>query len=241
VTGGDGYYYRKDEAMSDDAEKIRVLLVDDDRLSRKGVEALLRQRPEFTVIEGAESLPEAIRRIQEQRPDVILMDIILPGANGIEASRSIKKDYPDLDVIIVSRLVDESSVLEAVKAGATGYLPKTSEPEDLYNAIRVVHSGGSLIHPSLARKVLEDYRHLARRPPHEPARPASASALRELSDRELEVLQAVSEGHSNKEIADKLFISEKTVKAHLRSIFRKLEVSDRAHAVAYAMRRGWVE
>ena len=134
---------------------------------------------------------------------------------------------------------EDEYVVEAVKAGATGYLLKDTSQDDLARAIRIVHSGGSLIQPGLARKVLKEFAHLARE--SVTGTSARPTLLRELSDREVEVLQYVAGGKSNKEIADQLMISEKTVKAHLRSIFRKLEVGDRAQAVAHAMRKGLVE
>jgi DNA-binding NarL/FixJ family response regulator len=171
------------------------------------------------------------------QPDIVLMDINLPGMNGIEATRIIKSEHPDVEVIILSMYDEEQYVLESVKAGATGYVLKDISHEDLLRAVRTVHHGGSMIQPSLARKVLKEFAHLARETPG-PGRP---TLLRELSEREVEVLQYVASGKSNREIAETLTISEKTVKAHLRSIFRKLEVSDRAQAVAYAMRKGLVE
>lgn len=218
-------------------EKIRILVVDDHTLVREGFARMLELSPELQVLGQAASAKDALEMVKTLQPDIVLMDINMPGMNGIEATRIIKNEYPDVEVIILSMYDEEQYVLESVKAGATGYVLKEISPEDLLRAVKTVHNGGSMIQPSLARKVLKEFAHLARESPA----PGRATLLRELSEREVEVLQYVADGKSNREIADTLTISEKTVKAHLRSIFRKLEVSDRAQAVAYAMRKGLVE
>lgn len=219
------------------AEKVKILVVDDHTIVREGTAKMLELTPEFKVVGQAASAREGLDQVRALQPEIVLMDIKMPGINGIEATRLIKAEFPEVEVIILSMYDEEEYVVEAVKAGATGYLLKDSSQEDLVRAIRIVHSGGSLIQPGLARKVLKEFAHLAR----ENVGQAKPTLLRELSDREVEVLQYVAEGQSNKEIADHLMISEKTVKAHLRSIFRKLEVGDRAQAVAHAMRKGLVE
>ncbi|MHB2019345.1 MAG: response regulator transcription factor [Candidatus Xenobia bacterium] len=218
-------------------DKIRILVVDDHTLVREGFAKMLELSPDLQVVGQAASAREALDKVKTLNPDIVLMDINLPGMNGIDATRQIKTEHPDTEVIILSMYDEEQYVLESVKAGATGYVLKDISQEDLLRAVRTVHHGGSMIQPSLARKVLKEFAHLAREAPA----PGRSTLLRELSDREVEVLQYVADGKSNKEIADQLTISEKTVKAHLRSIFRKLEVGDRAQAVAYAMRKGLVE
>jgi len=220
--------------MENEIQKIGILLVEDHRLVREGFANMLRQREDFDVVGEAANAEDALDLIRKHQPDVVLMDIKLPGINGIEATKQIKEEFPDVEVIMLSMYDEDQYVLESVKAGATGYVLKDISQDELYNAVNVVHKGGSLIQPYLARKVLDS---IAKGEQVEKTK----SSLRALSDREIEVLQRVAEGHTNKAIAEILFISEKTVKAHLRSIFRKLEVGDRAHAVAYAMRRGWVE
>ena len=225
--------------MQKDQDNIRILVVDDHTLVREGTAQMLELTREFKVIGQASSAREALDKIRALSPEIVLMDIKMPGINGIEATRMIKQEWPEVEVIILSMYDEDEYVVEAVKAGATGYLLKDSTQEDLVRAIHIVHSGGSLIQPGLARKVLREFANLARENALGPA--ARPSLLRELSDREIEVLQHVAGGKSNREIADQLLISEKTVKAHLRSIFRKLEVSDRAQAVAHAMRKGLVE
>ena len=217
-------------------DAIRILVVDDHTIVREGTARMLELSPEVRVVGQAGSAREGLDKIRELQPEIVLMDIKMPGINGIDATRLIKQEWPEIEVIVLSMYDEEEYVVEAVKAGATGYLLKDSSQEDLMRAIHIVHSGGSLIQPGLARKVLKEFAHLSRE-----AATGVKAPLRELSDREIEVLQFVAEGKSNKEIADILFISEKTVKAHLRTIFRKLEVGDRAQAVAYAMRKGLVD
>jgi len=217
-------------------EPITILLVDDHNLVREGFARMLELEEDFVVVGQAASADEALEKARELKPDIILMDIKLKGITGIEATRMIKKELPDTEVIILSMYDEEEYVREAVKAGATGYVLKDISQEELIRNIKVVHSGGSYIQPSLARKVLRDLATTKTK-----TTSSRASSIRELSDREIEVLQHVAEGNSNKEVAAALSISEKTVKAHLRSVFRKLEVGDRAQAVATAMRKGLVE
>lgn len=219
------------------SDRIRILVVDDHTLVREGFARMLELGPEFEVIGQASSARESIEKTRHLQPDIVLMDIKLPGINGIEATKMIKQEFPEVEVIILSMYDEDEYVLESVKAGATGYVLKDISQEELFRTIKVVYSDGSLIQPALARKVLREFATMAKEVPYE----GRGAALKELSDREIEVLQAVAEGKSNREIADHLTISEKTVRAHLRSIFRKLEVGDRAQAVAEAMRKGLVE
>jgi len=220
------------------SEQIKILLVDDHTLVREGFSRMLELEDDFLVLGQAASAEEALARTRELKPDIILMDIKLPGVNGIEATRMIKEEFPDTEVIILSMFDEEEYVRQAVKAGATGYVLKDISQEELIRNIKVVYSGGSYIQPSLARKVLAE---LASMDKNKVQPSVKSSTIKDLSDREIEVLQLVADGKSNKEVAAELIISEKTVKAHLRSIFRKLEVSDRAQAVATAMRKGLVE
>lgn len=221
-----------------DENRIKILLVDDHTLVREGFAQMLELEEDFSVVGQAADAEQARKKAVELKPDIILMDIKLPGVNGIEATRLIKKELPDTEIIILSMYDEEEYVRESVRAGATGYVLKDISQEDLIRNIKVVHSGGSYIQPSLARKVLQD---LAEITQVKSQSAGKSSSIRELSDREVEVLQLVADGKSNKEVANDLTISEKTVKAHLRSIFRKLEVGDRAQAVATAMRKGLVE
>jgi len=220
--------------------RIRLLVVDDYTLVREGFARMLELCPDFEVVGQASSAQEALERCRLLQPDLVLMDIKLPGVNGIEATRMVKDRWPAIEVVILSMYDEDEYVLEAVKAGATGYLLKDVSHEQLFEAVRVVHAGGSMLQPSLARKVLREFAAIAGAGPTVPVPVEKEAEPLLLSERELEVLQAVSQGNSNRRVADALTISEKTVKAHLRSIFRKLEVGDRAQAVAFAMRRGWV-
>ncbi len=193
--------------------------------------------PDFEVVGQAARAEEAINCLEKAETDIILMDIRLPGISGIELTRTIREKFGNVEIIILSMYDEEEYVLEAIQGGASGYVLKDISPEELIRTIRVVHSGGSLINPSLARKVLKNLS-------GETRKPAASDKDREnleLSDRELQVLQLVANGNSNKEVAEILVISDKTVKAHLRNIFRKLNVNDRAEAVARAMRKGLVE
>lgn len=218
-------------------ERIKIMLVDDHTLVREGFAKMLELEPDFEVVGQAADCDEACKLVRKLNPEIILMDIRLPGVTGIEATKKIKEEFPKVEVIILSMYDEDEYIFEAIKAGASGYVLKDISKEDLVRAIRVVHSGESLIQPALAKKVLKEFAHLAK----ETTQAQAKATIRELSERELDVLRLVAEGHANKQIADSLLISETTVKAHLRSIFRKLEVSDRAQAVAYAMRKGLVE
>ena len=219
-------------------DTIKIMLVEDHRLVRESFAQMLELEEEFVVVGQAANANDALHLALSLKPDVILMDIKLPGVNGIEATRMIKKELPETEIMMLSMYDEEEYVREAVKAGATGYVLKDISQEDLIRNIKVVYSGGSYIQPSLARKVLQDLASGGKAKSHVLPR---GSTIKELSDREIEVLQLVADGKSNKEVAQVLTISEKTVKAHLRSIFRKLEVGDRAQAVATAMRKGLVE
>ena len=219
------------------SEKIKILLVDDHLLVRESFANLLQLNPEFEVVGEAGNGEEGLEKAIILQPDVVLMDIVLPKLSGLDATRLIKGKLPDVGIIILSMHDEDEYVIDAVKAGASGYLLKSSsDVEELFKAIKVVHGGGFMYKPKLTKKIL-----LQITKEGTVSGTKKESGIKELSQREIEILQAVSEGKSNKEIAEKLFISEKTVKAHLRSIFRKIDVGDRTQAVAYAMRKGWVE
>ncbi len=209
---------------------LKVLVVDDHRLVREGLISLLRLNPEIEVVGEASDGDEAVGKARSLKPDVVLMDISMPGMNGITATRLIKKDLPETKVIMLTMLDQEGYVYEAVKAGATGYLLKNTGLEELVKAIKEVHRGGATLHPEAQAQLLKEYVYLAQ----------SNRDTYGLSERELEVLQLVGDGLSNKEIADRLFISIQTVKTHITHIFEKLGVKDRTEAVATALRRGLI-
>ena len=211
-------------------KRIKVLVVDDHRLVREGLVNLLRINNEIEVAGEAGSGEEAVLKARELRPEVVLMDINMPGMNGITATRLIKKDNENARVIMLTMLDQEGYVYEAVKAGATGYLLKNTGFEELVKAIKEVSKGGATLHPDAQSQLLKEYVFLARRNQDSYG----------LSNREMGVLQLLADGKSNKEIASALFISIQTVKTHVTHIFNKLGVNDRTEAVATALRRGLV-
>ncbi len=209
---------------------VRVMVVDDHRLVREGLVGLLRLNSEIEVVGEASSGDEAVARARVLKPDVVLMDISMPGMNGITATKMIKKDLPDTKVIMLTMLDQEGYVYESVKAGATGYLLKNVGLDELVKAVKEVHRGGATLHPDAQAQMLKEYLFLAR----------SNQETYGLSEREMEILQLLADGLTNKEIAERLFISIQTVKTHITHIFEKLGVSDRTEAVAAALRRGLV-
>lgn len=211
--------------------EIKVLLADDHTLIRDGIRRILSLEPGFQVVGEAASGQEAVRLAGELSPDVILMDINMPGMNGIEASRQIKRDYADIEIIALTIHDDEEYICELVRAGVSAYLLKDVSADKLIFTIRQVFSGEPVFDPAVTRKLLGEFRRLN----------GEHKDLPKLSFRELEVLEHAAKGENNKEIAEKLFISEKTVKNHLTSIFRKINVKDRTQAVLYAVRNKLVK
>jgi DNA-binding NarL/FixJ family response regulator len=214
-------------------EPIQVLLADDHTLFRKGIRSILEPMPDVVVVGEAASGPEVVARARELVPDVILMDIKMPGISGIEATRQILQENPHIGIILLTMFDDPESVFSGMRAGARGYVLKEAEPEELRRAVEAAYRGEVILCPIMARKVLE---HFGR----EPKRQQPELPYGELTQREIEVLQLAAHGLSNKEIAGKLLISEKTVKNHVANIFSKLQVNDRTQAVLYALRKGLI-
>lgn len=210
------------------AETIRVLIADDHLIVRKGIRALLATEPGFAVVGEAGNGAEAVEAVGRLAPDVVLMDVMMPEMDGIEAIRRIQAGPHPARILVLTSFVADEKVFPAIKAGALGYLLKDSSPEDLTRAIRQVARGESSLHPAIARKVLQE---LAR--PAE--RPASGEGL---TDREVAVLQRIARGMSNQEIARELVISEATVRTHVSSILSKLHLASRTQAALYALREG---
>jgi DNA-binding NarL/FixJ family response regulator len=213
---------------------IRLLLVDDHTLFRKGLRQICELESDLEVVGEAGSGAEAVQVAKLTQPDVVLMDINLPGMDGVEATRRLLQALPQTKVVILTMHRQDKYVFEAIKAGAQGYLLKDSETEELLEAIRAVHRGEALLDPSMAIKVLDEFKRLqelADRP----------KELEELSDREVEILRLVGEGLSNDEIAARLFLSEKTVRNRLSIIFQKLQVNNRTQAALLAQRAGLVK
>ncbi|HHS97283.1 MAG TPA: response regulator transcription factor [Chloroflexi bacterium] len=214
-------------------EKIRVMLVEDHVLVREGTRELLDREKDLEVVAEAGDGEEAIRLAAIHRPDVIIMDMAMPRLNGIEATREIKATHPGAAVLVLTAYDDDQYVFAFLEAGAAGYLLKDVSTQDLIRAIRAVHSGESILHPTVARKVVDYFSRKARGVPAE-------RTAETLTAREMEVLRLAAKGMTNREIADRLHISVRTVQVHLSNIFSKLEVGSRTEAVLYALRKGWL-
>jgi len=207
--------------------EIKILLAEDHKIVREGTRQLLEQSPGMRVIGEAADGLEAVRLAQSLAPDVIVMDVRLPGLNGLEATRIIKASQPQVYVLILSAYDDDRYLFPLLEAGASGYLLKTASGAELGEAIRTVYAGGTALSPQVAGKLV---RRVGRR----------TLEPKILTDRELEVLQAAAVGKTNKGIADSLSISVQTVQVHLRNVFGKLGVSSRSEATAHALSHGWI-
>jgi two-component system NarL family response regulator len=213
---------------------IRVLVVDDQELFRRGLTMLLNVEPDIEVVGEASSGAEAVGLCHTEAPDVVLMDVRMPKQNGIEACASIKEAAPGARIIMLTVSDDEGDLYDAVKSGASGYLLKDSSIDEVSQAIRVVADGQSLISPSMAIKLLDEFKQMSRTDRQHVPTPR-------LTERELEVLRLVAQGLNNREIAKQLFISENTVKNHVRNILEKLQLHSRVEAVMYAVREKLLE
>lgn len=212
---------------------IKVLLVDDHALFRSGVASLLGRQVDFKVVGEAHDGPEALKKAKELTPDIILMDVNMPGGGGLEATRRIKEDLPDVKIVMLTVSDEDNDLFEAIKAGAHGYVLKNVRPEMLLTMLRGVSSGEAPISQACATRLLGEFAQLARR--LEEARP-----LERLTLREQEVLNLLSKGATNKEIASSLGISENTVKNHMKNILEKLHLENRVQAATYALRKNSV-
>jgi NarL family two-component system response regulator LiaR len=213
--------------------KIKVLIADDHAVVRDGTRRILEQEADMEVVAEAADGAEAVKLAGKSRPDVAIIDIAMPGVDGIEATKQIKSLFPAVAVLILSAYDDDQFVFSLLEAGAAGYLLKSVRGRELVEAVRQVHAGESVLHPAIARKVLNRFVPV----PGKASRPESAEVL---SEREIEVLRLATRGLSNQQIADKLFLSLRTVQAHLGHIFNKLQVSSRTEAVVRALKEGWV-
>lgn len=216
---------------------IRIALVDDQQLIRQGIQILLELEPDMKVVGQASNGREAVALVEQLRPDVVLMDIRMPELDGVAATRILHERFPTVGVIILTTFDDDEYVFEGLKAGARGYLLKDVSSEELAAAIRSVARGEALIQPSIARKVVAEFSRLA-------SRPSAATPLiplvEALTERELEVLRELAQGHSNREIAERLVITEGTVKNHISNLLGKLEVRDRTQAVLKGQQLGLI-
>ncbi len=206
---------------------MKILLVDDHEVVRLGLKSLLSRNPQFQVVAEAGNATEALDRVARYKPDVVVMDIRLPGKNGIEATREIVNKYPDTKVIMLTSYAEDELLFDAIAAGASGYVLKQIGSGELVRALETIGRGESLLDPSLMQKVFQRVR--------EASRKAEDEAFASLSDQELKILSLVAKGKTNKEIADAVCLSEKTVRNYVSSILSKLHLSTRSEAAAYAV------
>ena len=222
------------------SEPIRVLIADDHALFRRGLEMVLEEEDDIDLVGQASDGTEAIAVAGEALPDVVLMDIRMPKITGIEACRATKEVAPSAKIVMLTISDEEEDLFEAIRAGASGYLLKDIPLDEVAEAVRAVHGGQSLINPSMAGKLLSEFATLAKRDAEEEERVQHVAAPK-LTDREMEVLKLVARGMNNRDIAKELFISENTVKNHVRNILEKLQIHSRMEAVMIAVRQKLIE
>ncbi|MFN3365306.1 MAG: response regulator [Exiguobacterium mexicanum] len=225
--------------------QTRIAIVDDHELFREGLKRIFDLEDEFTVVAEGRTGTEAIRIAADHKPEILILDINMPELNGIEATKQLSVLSPETRVLILSIHDDESYITHALEAGASGFLLKEVASTELISAVRSVAKDGAYLHPKVTTNVLKEYRRFLQFK-GEPAgrnveNRTDDPGYQLLSRREVEVLHLLAEGRSNRDISDMLFISEKTVKNHVSSVLRKMEVNDRTQAVVDAIRRGWVE
>jgi NarL family two-component system response regulator LiaR len=213
-------------------DKIKILLAEDHVIVREGTRELVQRQQDMEVVAEADDGEEAVKVAAKLQPDVVIMDIAMPKLNGIEATKQIKAQYPATAVLILTAYDNDQYILALLEAGAAGYLLKTVRGHELIDAIRAVYAGESVLHPKIARKILSHFMPLATKPSEE-------RMTELLSERELEVLKLAAKGMSNKDIAEQLFLSVRTVQTHLANIFTKLDVGSRTEAILYGLRKGW--
>lgn len=213
--------------------KIKILIADDHAVVREGTRRILEQEPDMEVVGEAGDGEEAVNLAASLKPDVAIIDIAMPKLDGIEATKRIKATWPSINILILSAYDDDQFIFSLLEAGAAGYLLKSIRSRELIDAIRAVYSGESVLHPSIARKVLNRFVSASGKP--EGQEPSGM-----LSDREMEVLKLAAKGLSNQDIAERLCLSIRTVQGHLGHIFNKLQVGSRTEAVVRALKEGWV-
>ena len=213
-------------------DKIKVLLADDHVIVREGTKELVQRQPDMQVVAEASDGVEAVELARLYRPDVIVMDIAMPNMNGIEATKQIKKMLPSTAVLILTAYDSDQYIMALLEAGAAGYLLKNVRGNQLIEAIRAVYSGESILQPSTTRRVIDHLKVKAVKSDEE-------SAANTLTEREMEVLKLAAKGVSNRDIAERLFVSTRTVQTHLSNIFKKLAVASRTEAILYGLKRGW--
>ena len=214
-------------------DEIKILIADDHAVVREGTRQILEREPDLKVVDEAADGEEAVRMAGSCKPDVAIIDIAMPKVDGIEVTRQIKALYPDIAVLILTAYDDDQFVFSLLEAGAAGYLLKSVRGHELIDAVRAVYAGESVLHPAIARKVLNRFAHAS-------GKAIGQKPLEVLSEREMDVLKLATRGLSNQDIANELCLSLRTVQAHLGHIFNKLQVSSRTEAVVRALKKGWV-
>jgi len=209
-------------------EIIRVLIVDDHTVVRDGLNALLAAEPGMEVVGSSADGIEAVRLAQELNPDVILLDLVMPRMDGVQATIEIKRNNPDARILVLTSFAENHQVFSAIKSGAIGYMMKDTSSEELIQAIRDTYHNKPALQPEIARKLMRDIQNQA----------GQESLVNTLTEREIEILQQVALGKTNQEIADELFLSERTVRTHITNILAKLRLSNRTQAALYALREG---
>ena len=217
-------------ANSVDTDKITVIIVDDHAIVRQGLRTYLQLQPDIEVVGEAANGREALALVGDKLPDIVLMDLVMPVMDGVEATRAVRSLSPNTRVIVLTSFSEDEKVFASIKAGAQGYLMKDVHPSDLVAAIRTVNRGEAQLDPEIARKVMQEF-----------ANPQPTTPKHDLTERELEVLRLIAQGKSNKDISEELVLSEKTVKTHVSNILQKLHLSDRTQAAVYALRQRIVD
>lgn len=211
-------------------EKIAVVLVDDHAIVRQGLRTYLELQPDIEVVGEASDGREAVGVVRDALPDIVLMDLVMPHSDGVEATRAITSLAPSTRVIVLTSFSEDEKVFASIKAGAQGYLMKDVLPQDLVKAIRTVYRGEAQLDPEIARKLMQEF-----------TNPQPQTPRHDLTERELEVLRLIAHGKTNKDISEDLVLSEKTVKTHVSNILQKLHLSDRTQAAVYALRQKIVD
>lgn len=212
------------------SDKIAVVLVDDHAIVRQGLRTYLELQSDIEVVGEASDGREAVGVVRDMLPDIVLMDLVMPNSDGVEATRAITGLVPSTRVIVLTSFSEDEKVFASIKAGAQGYLMKDVLPQDLVKAIRTVYRGEAQLDPEIARKLMQEF-----------TNPQPQTPRHDLTERELEVLRLIAHGKTNKDISEELVLSEKTVKTHVSNILQKLHLSDRTQAAVYALRQKIVD
>lgn len=216
-------------------KRIRVLAVDDHAIVREGIRMVLETDPELQVVADVSSGEEAIKRVRELQPDVIVMDVAMPGLSGFETTQRIREAYPEVKILALTVHDSEAHIFQMLRAGAVGYVLKRAPATEVIEAVKAAYRGEAILHPSVAKLLISDYLTRVEKGGQE------TTSFDNLSKREREIVKLIAEGRTNKEIADLLFLSIKTVQAHRSNLMRKLGMHDRTELVKYAIRRGIID